>query len=42
MNIINWFKKMKRKYTKRTLKVDEKDITTEFHPEYLYNIFKID
>lgn len=34
--------KVKRKYTKRTFNVADKDIITEFHPEYLYNIFKID
>lgn len=39
---IKMISKVKRKYTKRTFKVDDKDIVTEFHPEYLYNIFKID
>ena len=28
--------KKKRKYTKRTFKVDDKDIITEFHPEFLF------
>lgn len=32
--------KKKRKYTKRTIKVDDKDIITEFHPEILFNINK--
>ena len=41
MNIKDIFKiiKPKRKYTKRTFTVPEEDITTEFHPEYLFNIF---
>lgn len=34
--------KKKRKYTKRTFKVNDKDVITEFHPERLFNTFQID
>ena len=40
----NFFTKMiskvKCKYTKRTFKVDDKDIVTEFHPEFLFPYIK--